>query len=139
MLTMNTVLAHYMKYFLIYFLDYLIGLNSEFTPWYWELRHSKSNYEFSDGILSLTDCSELSAFDNYSLSEDRKFIGYSVNSSYNHSNTLLLTRLANDGELEYSLLSDKFVPVMPEIILDDEKSGEILDFEFLSSIYYLII
>ena len=103
--------------------------------WCWGARHSKSNVEFSDGVLSLTNISKFPlSYDSKHLLQDREYIGYSIDSCCSDGESLFFSRLADDGELEYCIISNNFsadpFPVEPSSAT--ENIGQILDFSSLS-------
>ncbi len=83
----------------------------------------------------MTDCLKLSKASHPPFSGNREYIGYSVDHSYSHNETLFITRLADDGELEYCKLSDTPSNQIFESIPSDETAGEVLDFSHLSGIF----
>lgn len=79
----------------------MIGLDSTSNLFNWEFRHSKSNIDYSDGILSLADCSNLLSQNLSELSENQKFIGYSAAPSFFNDESFFISRLTGDGQVDY--------------------------------------
>lgn len=79
----------------------MIGLDSSSNVINWEFRHSKSNIEHSDGILSLAHCCKIGSKEKCDFSENRNFIGYSASTSFVHDESFFITRLSDAGEVDY--------------------------------------
>ena len=84
----------------------MIGLDSNSNLFCWEFWHSKSNSQHMDGILSLTDSRKLSQNKSQLNSETPDYLGHSVSRSSFNERKLFLVRLASDGEIDYSMISN---------------------------------
>ena len=74
----------------------------------WEFRHSKSNRQFIDGILNLTDFGDskkLICDDNNF--EKRKIIGCNAISSSKNPDTVFFLKIDEKGILDYCIFSDR--------------------------------
>lgn len=120
-------------------LDNLIAVDNNSNLCRWEFWHSKSNNQYMDGTLSLSDCRKLSQNKSQLNSEIPKYLGHSVSQSSCNEEMLLLARLASDGEVDYCMISKSekdFPDSEPNEIYNN--SGDIINFsDFLGKINIL--
>lgn len=116
--------------------DNLIGLDNTRSLRHWEFGHSKSNTQYMDGILSLTDAVELSKFKSILNSENVEYIGHSVVQSSLDGSRIFLARLTIDGEIDYCTISNSEDHLESDPSELYQNSGEIMNFNGLKGIYF---
>lgn len=117
----------------IYFVDNLIGVDNNSSLRRWEFWHSKSNSQYMDGILCLSDYRKLSQNKSQLNSEIPKYLGHSVSQSSCNEEKLFLARLTSDGEMDYCMISKSekdFPDFEPNEI--NNNSGDIINFSDFS-------
>lgn len=111
----------------------MIGLDSASTLINWEFRHSKSNTDYSDGILSLAECTNLMSRNQYEISENQNFIGFSAAPSFVNDEAFFFSRLTDDGQVDYcKLYKNGSDDSYSESFSNHEETSEVLDFTHIS-------
>ena len=131
--TGKLILRIFVKMFYFVALDNLIALDSASNLSHWEFRHSKSNIDYSDGILSMADCSRLFSKDNLDFPEDGKFIGLSTVPSFLDDESFFIARLTDDGEIDYcKICRNESDAPYSEPLSPHEEAEDLLDLTYLS-------
>lgn len=89
-----------------------------------------------DGTLTLTDISKISQNCTDTISDDQQFVGQAISPSFCQSGAMFLTRLSNNGSIEYCTMTSEESGLFsfdPNDAFED--SGEILDFSHLPNDY----
>ena len=122
---------------ILFYLDNLFAYDSSENTWNWTFKHSKSNIQHSDGILSLTDTSRLKDFNSSApKQENRKFNGRAIAPSHKIEENSFLMLLSEDCELEYCRLEShsdsEVLDTFSENVAELELESELVDYSHLS-------
>ena len=83
--------------------------------------------------MSLTDCSKLFSQNRFDFSEKQKIIGYSAAPSFVNDESFFISRLADDGQVDYcKLYKNGSEDPYSDSLSNHDMTGEILDLTNIS-------